>query len=1119
MTAGVTPPVDARDVNAVLSEFETRRHGYLPQWNPPAKSTGAAVGPIFARLIVAILQRLNQAPPKEKLAFLDLMGLRVVPAQPARAPIVFSLSDGAPDTSAPEGTQVAAPPPPGSSQQVVFSTEQDAAVAAAKLTEVISLWPGRDQYIDHSTALAAGQTFTLFQNLQLKPTDHILYLAHSQYLAFAGTTKLKVTFDLAQASSSPLDITWEFWDGQVWRGFIPHQATCLDPVKTGFDGTNGLSVNGSIQLEVQGAQSSQTTVNGVNSYWVRARLAQALLPDPNRVLPETETLRLFTVIEQDFEATLQCNIVPSLSITGITVVLTNAAGSPLAGVPISISSTDPSYNPVSQNTGSTGNFTDNQSLVVGATYTFTAVFLGEQASVSAVYSGATGIGNEIDLTFSVQGLRVDKAYAGGKTLDVTKAFLPFGPLPQPGSAFYFKQQEAFSKPGAFVEIFVNAIIPGPLPTKGATPATRLIAWEYWNGYDWVQLLPPASGADFTTPQMVQFTVPRDMVSTKVNNEDGLWVRVRISSGRYGYDETITFPPRSTPRSISFSVTQAPVLADLRVSYKWLNGPFPFEQVFTYNDFQFVDRTNNALWPGLPFPPYQLVGDVTPALYLGFDKLLPVNNFGIYFDIAEEAGVTEGPALVWEYWNGAGWAEVVAEDETQQLALPGMITFIPEADAQSLARFDQPLYWLRGRLKEDGPPNEATINHVYTNAVWASQWQTYTNSPLGVSTGVPNQIFKFNQIPILPGQEIEVQELSGPRANTEWRGLAMQVVPDDPNIVTKLEALIAAEGPQTDIILGDVHLIRDKTKSVTAVLIQWQEKQNFFESGPGDRVYVLDHAMGRLFFGSGDSGTIPPLGAAIQAASFRSGGGLAGNVQAATITQLLGAVSGVQGVTNPRAGEGGADGETLAEFQQRAPHGLRNRNRAIVPEDYEALAQQASAGVAVARAFPTTDPSGIEIPGWVTVMIIPQSQDPQPMPSSGLRDEVRNFLLDHAPFDLAAAGGINVVAPQYLPIDVTATLAPTDPAKAGSVEQDALNALAAFFNPLTGGPSASGWAVGRSVHTSDVAAVLGDVAGVDYVQELALFVNGVLQGDEVRIPVGKVVVAGQFKVSLVLPVGG
>jgi uncharacterized phage protein gp47/JayE len=1115
MTGPATPLLDVRDVDAVLAEFETRRHGYLPQWNPPPKSAGAAVGPIFARLLVAILQRLNQAPAKEKLAFLDLMGLRLVPAQPARAPIVFSLSAGAPDTSAPEGTQVAAPPPPGSTQQVVFSTEQDAAVAAAKLTEVVSLWPGRDQYIDHSTALAAGRPFTLFQNLQLNPTGHILYLAHSKYLAFAGTTKLKVTFDLSQGSSSPLDITWEYWDGQVWRGFIPNRATCLDPIKTGFDSTNGLSVSGSVLLEVQGAQAAQTSVNGVNSYWIRARLGQPLLPDPNQLLPEADTLRLFTVIEQDFEVILQSSFGASSFAGSTKVVLTNAAGTPLEGAWITI--TDPASNQVTrQQTGNDGSIQTSLALITGVTYTFTVTFLGEQASLKVLYSVASG--TEVDLTFSLQGLRPDKAYAGGKTLDVTKAFLPFGPLPQPGSAFYFKQQEAFTKPGALVRISIDPI-PADHPS-GISPWSHLIAWEFWNGYDWVPLLSPSNSSDFTTPQIVEFTVPRDMVSTKVNNEDGLWVRVRVASGKYGFDNPINLPDgHGGTITITFPVTQAPVLADFRVSYKWLNGPFPFERVFAYNDFQFVDRTNNGLWPGTPFPPYQLVGDVTPALYLGFDKLLPVNNFGVYFDIAEQAGVNGGPALVWEHWNGAGWAELAATDGTEQLALPGMITFIPAADAQPFARFEKPLFWLRGRLKEDGPPNEITVNHIYTNAVWASQWQTYTDSPLGVSTGVPNQIFKFNQIPILPGQEIEVQELSGPRANTEWRGLAMQVVPDNPDIVTALEALLTAEGSQTDIILENVHLIRDKTKSVTAVLIQWQEKPNFFESGPQDRVYVLDHAMGRLFFGDGDTGMVPPLGAPIQATSFRSGGGLAGNVRAATVTQLLGAVSGVQSVTNPRPGEGGADGESLDQFRQRAPSSLRNRDRAIVPQDYEALALQSSAGVAVARAFPALSPSGIKIPGWVTVMIIPQSQDPRPMPSSGLRQEVRAYLLSRAPFDVAAAGGINVVAPEYLPVDVTATLAPTDPAKAGTVELDGLKALAAFFNPLTGGPSGNGWDVGRGVHTSDVAAVLGDVPGVDYVQELALFVNGVLQGDEVQVRFGQVVVAGQFKVSLVLPVGG
>ena len=1204
MIPTVTLPVDSRSVDTLLAEFANRRQGYLPQWNPPAQSGGAAIGPIFARLISAILQRLNQAPNKDQLAMLDLLGLRLVPAQPARAPIVFSLTQGAADTSAPEGTQVAAPPPPGSSQQIVFSTEEDAAVAAASLSEVFSLWPGRDQYINHSAALAAAQPFTLFQNLQLQQTDHILYLAHSQYLAFAGTTTLKVVFDLAQQGSSPLDIAWEYWDGQIWRGFIVNQPTCLDPVRYGTDGTNGMSTSGSVQLNAQGAQSAQTAVNGATSYWIRARVTQPLLPDPNQILPEVETLRLVTVVQQSFEATLKCNInasagsklfvqdssgnpVPAVNVavsvsgqtspffngitdnTGLVVVtqpfginttysiavnnnqytetyiattrfanlllnnpssgsaaqatalsLTNGAGSPLAITPFTITdSSSSSSQSISGITDVNGNFLfgQNQSLNPGDQYVFSVTWGGQQATAGPISIGAPVF--EIDLVFSLQALRLDKAYFEGKTLDVTKAFQPLGPLPQAGSVFYFKQTEAFSKPGATVQIFVNAISPDAVPTDG-TAFTHIIAWEYWNGYNWTTLISPAAAADFTAPQIIQFSVPNDMRPATVNNDTGLWVRVRVAGGRYGYQQALNLPSGSSPASVSFPVIQAPVLSDFQVSYTWQNGPFPFEQVFSYNDFQFADYTANAQWPGSPFVPYQLLGDVTPAVYLGFTRQLPVNNFGVYFDIAEQPGVTSGPDMIWEYWNGGEWASaVVDEDDTQNLALAGMIVFIPAADAQPLARFDSSLYWLRGRLKEDGPPNETTIDNLYTNAVWASQWQPYMDSPLGASTGVPSQIFTFNQIPILPGQEIEVQELSGPRANTEWRSIAIQVVPGDPDIVTEFEAQLAAEGPQTDIIIGDVHLVRDKTKSVITVWIQWHEVQNFFESGPSDRVYVLDHALGRLFFGDGNEGMIPPLGALIQATSFRSGGGIAGNVGAATITQLLGAVSGVQSVTNPRAAEGGADGETLQQFQQRAPSSFRNRGRAIVPADYEALALQASAGVAVARAFPTLDSSGIARPGFVTVMIIPQSTDPQPTPSAGLRQDVLDYLVACAPADVTAAQAISVVGPVYLPVDVSATLAPVDPAEAGTVEQNALNALAAFLNPLTGGPGGLGWDVGRALYTSDVAAVLGDVAGVDYVQDLALYVNGALQGGQVQVPLGQIVVAGQLKVSLVLPVGG
>jgi len=151
------------------------------------------------------------------------------------------------------------------------------------------------------------------------------------------------------------------------------------------------------------------------------------------------------------------------------------------------------------------------------------------------------------------------------------------------------------------------------------------------------------------------------------------------------------------------------------------------------------------------------------------------------------------------------------------------------------------------------------------------------------------------------------------------------------------------------------------------------------------------------------------------------------------------------------------------------------------------------------------------------MIIPQSKDPRPSPSAGLRQDVLSYLLQHAPADIAAAGNISVVGPTYLPVDVTATVAPDDPRETGKIEQDVLDALAAFLNPLTGGPGGRGWDVGRGLYASDIATVIADVDGADYVERLALYVNGVLQDDQVQVPAGQIIVAGELMVSMVLPV--
>ena len=367
---------------------------------------------------------------------------------------------------------------------------------------------------------------------------------------------------------------------------------------------------------------------------------------------------------------------------------------------------------------------------------------------------------------------------------------------------------------------------------------------------------------------------------------------------------------------------------------------------------------------------------------------------------------------------------------------------------------------------------------------------------------------------MAGERAAVKELSGARANVEWRTLALEIGQGDSKLLNQLEALLGSEGTQTEIILGDVRLVRDRNKRVTEAWVRWQGKGHLYFSGPKDRHYVVDRAQGRFLFGNGTLGRIQPATAAILARQFQSGGGLAGNVDAGAIKQLLGSIGGVQAVTNPRAAEGGADGEMLNALAGRAPKSIRHRGRAITPPDYETMAREAPAGAAIARAIPGRDSSGQNRPGWVTLIIIPQSNEQRPVPSFGLREEVQAYLEMRAPAGLAESHHIEVTGPTYLPVDVNATLAPKEASQAGALEENARAAIEDFLNPLHGGPEGQGWDLGRSVFLSDLAGVLAKVDGIDFVENLSLSVNGILQGNQVEVSVDKIVVAGEIRLKLI-----
>ncbi|MEZ4496534.1 MAG: hypothetical protein R2845_07105 [Thermomicrobiales bacterium] len=65
-----------------------------------------------------------------------------------------------------------------------------------------------------------------------------------------------------------------------------------------------------------------------------------------------------------------------------------------------------------------------------------------------------------------------------------------------------------------------------------------------------------------------------------------------------------------------------------------------------------------------------------------------------------------------------------------------------------------------------------IRQLLANAVWAVQQQTVVDDPIGTSNGGPDQVYRFRQFPVLDGEQIEVREREGRRANSEWRIVAM-----------------------------------------------------------------------------------------------------------------------------------------------------------------------------------------------------------------------------------------------------------------------------------------------------------------------------------------------------------
>ena len=314
-------------------------------------------------------------------------------------------------------------------------------------------------------------------------------------------------------------------------------------------------------------------------------------------------------------------------------------------------------------------------------------------------------------------------------------------------------------------------------------------------------------------------------------------------------------------------------------------------------------------------------------------------------------------------------------------------------------------------------------------------------------------------------------------------------------------------------------------------MRWDPADTLDGSGPADAVFALDAQAGRIAFGDGRRGRVPPADAPLLAAGDVTAA-LAGAVPPSAAWTLAGAdddlnrallgaepaavAAGLARIASAGGAAGGGKAEDVAHAAGRAAEETWAHERlvglapgrdatldgldpaavraAVAPArgatalDLERLAL-AVPGTRVlrARAWPGVDSRhpGLAAPGLVSVVVVPGWPPDRPQPGAGLLAAVSGFLRRRR----TLGSQVEVVGPSYVEITVRTILRTVPGADAATVADAARSALRERLHPLRGGPAGRGWPFGRDVRRADVLGLLDAVQGVDHVETLDVALAG------------------------------
>ena len=356
----------------------------------------------------------------------------------------------------------------------------------------------------------------------------------------------------------------------------------------------------------------------------------------------------------------------------------------------------------------------------------------------------------------------------------------------------------------------------------------------------------------------------------------------------------------------------------------------------------------------------------------------------------------------------------------------------------------------------------------------------------------------------PGYEIPPQ-LDGIRTNV---GTATHAVSVDHERLTPVSA---ESGSVTDSQF-DTQTYRFANSPVLSATVyvdgeRYTEVPDFDASGPEDRHYVLDRTAGRVTFGDGFDGAVPPTNTTVSAA-YVYGGGERGNVSPAANWQLddPGEVFDAEhaareiDITSLGPATGGTDGETVTEALHRVRRNLDRPARAVTTADYRRLAAR-TPGLRIGRTHVAVDS------GRATVIVVPYAPAdiPSPEPSVAFLDTVREYLRERT----LLTDRVHVTGPQYVRLEITVRGEVRQQYAQSGFESTITDAVESYLHPLYGFDG-DGWPLGRPLEREALRNVIEGVDAVARVSDLSITAHGGTPNDD-RVRIGEM---GLFSVERV-----